>query len=77
MLRKPNLSAMNKSAHRNGAVASRFQVSRSEADEIRKAEARGGQQAGLVVVLRLLRERKKSTTRDENMDPSRRAGKTK
>jgi hypothetical protein len=56
-LRLPSLRTLVQDASRSGAVANRFQVSREEAERIRKAERQGGHQAGLVVVLQLLREK--------------------
>jgi hypothetical protein len=56
-IKLPTLKSLVTGAHRNGAVANRFSVTTEEAAEIRKAEARGGQQAGLRVVLNILRQR--------------------
>ncbi len=46
-------------AARQGSATARFTVSPEEAKRIRAAEAAGGQSAGLVVVLQILRDRRK------------------
>jgi hypothetical protein len=57
--RLPSLRTVVHDAHKNGAVVNRIRVSPDEAGRIRKAERQGGHQAGLVVVLQILREKQK------------------
>jgi hypothetical protein len=56
-IKLPSLRNLVTDAHRNGAVANRFRVTQDEAARIRKAESRGGHQAGLSEVLLILREK--------------------
>jgi hypothetical protein len=56
-IRLPTLRTVVQDAHKNGAVANRFRVSPEEAARIRRAEKSGGHDAGLHVVLRILREK--------------------
>jgi len=62
----PSLCMVVQDAHKNGAVANRFRVTREEAERIRRAEAKGGQQAGLVVVLQILREKHTRKLEEKN-----------
>jgi hypothetical protein len=65
-IKLPTLRTLVQDAHKNGAVANRFRVTEQETAEIRRAEARGGHQAGLVVVFRLLSGPNKVS--EENID---------
>ncbi len=53
----PSLKTLIHGAHRMGAVTNRMRISKSEAMRIRNAEKRGGHEAGLIVVLQILREK--------------------
>jgi hypothetical protein len=55
-MKTPLLNLGTKAA-RTGVSTSTFRVSRDEADQIRRAEREGGKQAGLAVILKILRER--------------------
>jgi hypothetical protein len=57
-LRLPSLASVVQDAHRNGAIVNRFRVTLDEANRIRQAEAAGGPDAGLRVVLEILRKEK-------------------
>ncbi len=59
MQANPVLKLATKAA-RQGSAMTRFRVTPDEANQIREAEAAGGHQAGLVVVLQILRDRNKS-----------------
>lgn len=48
---------LGRNAARQGVATSRFSVSLEEAKAIREAERKGGREAGLVTVLRILRSR--------------------
>jgi hypothetical protein len=61
-LRLLSLRNLIQDASRSGAVVNRFQVSKENADRIRKAERQGGHQAGLMIVLQLLREKNACAT---------------
>jgi hypothetical protein len=56
-IKLPSLRNLVTDAHRSGAVANRFRVTPDEATRIRRAERRGGHQAGLAEVLLILREK--------------------
>jgi hypothetical protein len=58
MLRKPNLTGMVEGAQRNGAAASRFQITKEQAERIRDAERKGGHDQGWFVVLQILCEKR-------------------
>jgi hypothetical protein len=64
-LRLPSLKSIVHGAHRMGATSNRFSVSQDEADRIRRAEAQGGHDAGLRVVLEILREKNATRMRDK------------
>lgn len=51
---------LGRNAARRGVATSRLRITLEEAGRIQTAEAKGGRQAGLVVVLQILRERRKS-----------------
>jgi hypothetical protein len=53
----PSLKSLVQGAHKNGATSATFKVTPAEAAEIRRAEAAGGEQAGLRVALDLLRSK--------------------
>jgi hypothetical protein len=55
-MKTPLLNLAGKAAKMGTATAT-FHVTREEARRIREAEARGGQQAGLATVIRILREK--------------------
>jgi hypothetical protein len=54
-LQLPSLRGLVEGAHKNGAVANRLRLSGNEADRIRKAEAAGGHDQGLRIVLAIRR----------------------
>jgi hypothetical protein len=56
----PTLRSIVQTAHKNGAASIRFSLTPGEVKRIRKAERKGGKQAGLVAVLEILRERSKN-----------------
>jgi hypothetical protein len=56
-IKLPTLRGMIETGLKNNVAASRFSVSPDEAKRIRAAGAAGGHNAGLVVVLQLLRDR--------------------
>ena len=58
-MKLPTLRIMIETGLKNSVTTSRFSVSPDEAKRIHRAEAAGGHQAGLLVVLRLLRDRQK------------------
>jgi hypothetical protein len=55
-IKLPTLRTVVQNAHKNGAVANRFRVSPEEAVRIRNAE-KSGHDAGMRVVLEILREK--------------------
>ena len=56
-MKLPSLRTLVQGAHRMGAISNRFRVSNEEAQRIRDAEKSGGQEAGLKIVLQILREK--------------------
>jgi len=56
-VKKLRLLHLVEGAQKNSVTAGRFRVSREEAARIRRAEEQGGHDAGLRVVLQLLRDR--------------------
>jgi hypothetical protein len=61
---RPKLKTLVQGAHKNSVATSRLRIGPDEVKRIRAAERMGGQQAGLVVVLQILRERNR--TRNSN-----------
>ena len=55
--RLPSLGTLMQDALKNGTNISRIQVSQSDGARIRRAEAAGGHDAGLRMVLLILREK--------------------
>ena len=59
-IKLPTLRGMIETGLKNSVATSRFRISADEAARIREAEAAGGHDAGLRVVLQLLRDRRKT-----------------